>query len=226
MPYSRRRVRSARAPIRRRGRRATRYTRRSHPRTKSIGFPPVMRQRMKVSDDIQVAPASTFKSFTFQLNDIYDFFGSDGANQPNGFDQIAGVIYNRFYVPSGVVRLRFSNETANDVAMIAYLTEDVNVASTYEEAIERSKCKSVIMTAVTGSKASGSIVMPFSTSNLIKRRSDDVYGTATSSPADMCYLQVWLQSRKSSGAANMTGMLYVESWQNVNWSDRIDLAKS
>lgn len=195
---------------------------------KQIGFPRKLTLKMKTAAYQAVAPAAVSEHYTYKLNSAFDPLGGDGAEQPNGWDQVAAVLYNSYYVSSGMIRARFVNETANAVDCVLWVTAEDAEPASFHAMIERGGAQYKIC-GKAGDAGNGIILSRRFVSKKIlgkKYGTQNMSAAVTADPTDVVYGHISFYSHSQAGAANIIGTLVLEIYQTVHFYDKIDLAES
>jgi len=200
------------------------YRRTSHfTKDNAIVNPPKrLLTRLESSMALAVAPGATDAGYVFLLDSMTDPFGSHSTNQPRGNDRLAQ-LYNSYHVYGGSVYITFTNETTNPVYMITYIdnnSSDTN--DTYEEARMQVGAREYVVSEAGGSKTMVKSFRRWSTSKERNHVSNTEWANtsetgAATTTTNQCYFHVFLTSRKSSNAANISGFLTVRDFKTVGF---------
>jgi len=177
--------------------------------------------RLESTLALAVAPGATDAGYVFPLNSMTDPFGTHSTNQPRGNDRLAQ-LYELYYVYGGSVYVNFTNETTNPVYMITYIDNNsADTNDTYEEARQQVGAREYIVSEAGGSRTMVKASRRWSTRTERSRgeTKDEWQNTsetgANTAAHGMCYFHIFLTSRKSSNAANITGFLTVRDFRTV-----------
>lgn len=107
------------------------------------GFPANKIVKMRYVESLNFAPSTSFQTFDFRANGVFDPYAGAGGHQPIGYDEWS-LFYNHNVVVSSKIKVELAsghNANNNDTCLFCvYLADDATTASTILELAEQGKC--------------------------------------------------------------------------------------
>lgn len=173
-----------------------------------------------VSNEIKVAPAAAVYALSIKLNDIKDPFGAFDTAQPYNYTRFNS-FYNRYYIYSGMVDIRFVNQTANPVRVAAYVTDDTATPTSYRQVSEQFNARFQL---IRSGDNEGKMIrkIPYKVKRFLpKYNANDLTAAFSASPTTVLYLHIYMESVDHTTNENLLGIFNIVLYQNAMLYDYI-----
>lgn len=183
----------------------------------TTGFPNRLKYRFKsISNNLAITPATTFSSYSFNVNSLPDPFGTGGSSRPYMYNQLSD-LYNHYMVYSGVFRFTFVNQTPNPVRVGIVTRADNEAPTTMQELLMVKGAYVIDLTEAGGSRSRGYVQKSFKVSRWFGRNGlySTLGATFDNEPAKRLYMFVAIESISHAGGANILGVAQIQAFQNT-----------
>lgn len=181
------------------------------------GLPEKLKYTFKsISNNLQVSPAGTFVTYSFNVNSISDPFGTGGSSRPYLYNQFKG-LYNRYKVIGGHVKFTFISQMANPCTVGICIRSDNEAPTTLQELSIIRGGYFKVLTSEAGSRSGCTLIKRFSIQRWFGK---DGFFDATSSlfdsePTRRLYCFVCIESNDFAVADDITGIARIEIFQRT-----------
>lgn len=161
-------------------------------------------------------------TYVFTANGLFDPNITAGGRQPRGFDQLK-VLFDHYHVVSGSCKVTFMQGPSTVTSMIVgiQLNDDLSPSG---DMIHEMENRNVTYAGLSATGDSKTLTQRFNSKSFFTLNDRQLYGNATSNPADQAFYILFAQPIQSIDANGCVAM--VEITYNVKWSEPNNVSSS
>lgn len=197
------------------------------PSAMQFALPAKLQTTMNFTKLLNYTAATAFKNIqTIAINNMFDSFGTLGANdQPMLYDELSA-IYGRWYVSAVELTVGLINNDPNaGVSLMGFVNTDNTATLNYSQTRSQPQCWEVHLGPSTGghntqTKSAYYYIKKFSTAQDM----DDLSGVVAAGPADLVYFNLYSQNLSTTAFHDVSVTWKINFY--VQWYSMVVLSDS